>query len=160
MSNPPDPTLTIKSILDTYWENSTYNPLGVPKPVITTPAEQKRFAFGDTDVIHVYSVVGQDIKRGLTNAYRDRIDKCTIDIATAVSSKRAANLRSVVENILDAPTVRSSPSTRPSQSAGDDYDASPYDQIIPINHTTKEDVNRRWFRIIIEVDCRKFWEAR
>jgi hypothetical protein len=153
-----EPTLTLKAILEDNWDESN-----CARPMFYTPAEVKRQDLGDHDAITIYSVARTDTKTGLTNAYRTRVDTVSIDIVNFVEYNQSLRLRAEVERILDLPTVRSSPATRPNTGTfpqEDPYTAGTYDQIIPITSRTQEDRNRLWWRTIIDVELRSYWEAR
>jgi hypothetical protein len=156
MSSPQEPTLTVKTILEANW-----NTTNCPLPLFNTPTEVKRLDLTDRDAITIYSVARTDTKVGLTNAYRDRVDTTSLDIMTFHSYARMMQLRAEVERIIDLTTVRSSPTTRPMVATyGDPYTANTYDQIIPISSHTQEDRNRKWWRTIIDVELKTWWEAR
>ena len=156
MTSPPEPTLTLKTLLEANWNVSN-----CPTPLFYTPTEVKRLDLTDRDAITLYSVARIDTKVGCINAYRDRSDTTSIDIMTFASFARMQQLRAEVERILDLTTVRSSPTTRPMVATySDPYTANSYDQVIPIASHTQEDRNRKWWRTIIDVELKSWWEAR
>jgi len=104
------------------------------------------------DVVGIYSVLGEDRKEGIMNAFRTRIDYVTIDASTTDRDRFQLLWKEIIR-ILDLPAVRSSPPTKP-----DGADA--YDQFIPTAHKTMEDRNRQWWRLIIEGEFRGYWDAR
>jgi hypothetical protein len=152
MSNPPDPTTTLKAIFEAQW-----NTTNCPLPNFFTPATTKRIDADVKDAVQIYSVNRSDTKMGVSNAYRTRVDVCTVDFITFVSYERFEKMRYEIERILDLAGTRSSPTTYPT---GTPYTANAYDQIVPINSTTREDRNRNWWRGLIEVEMRAYWEAR
>jgi len=156
MTNPADPTLTLKTIFEARW-----NTANSPTPKFYTPAETKRIDSDTQDVVQFYSVTRVDKKEGVSNAYRDRVDVVSIDFETFEDYAHFMAMRCEVERIIDLATTRSSPTTRPMVATyADSYTANQYDQIVPISSYTWEDRNRRWYRCRIEVEMRTFWEAR
>ena len=173
MVGPPDPTLTVVSILK---ENWTAANVADTTPKFTIPYREKRYPCKDYDVIFVYTVTGQTPKRGLSNAFRDRLDHVSVDVSSAVADNgpgRMALLMKEVERIFDLAAVRSSPPTRPNAtiygSAGsspdtefyfDLYDCTGYDQLIPVGWVPHEDSNRQWWRKVYDLELRTYWEGR
>jgi len=158
MTSPAEPTLTVKTLLEAQWTSAN---VGGTTPDFYTPATVKRIDMSNKDAITIYSVARTDTKMGVTNAFRDRVDTVSIDIMTFVDYNRFMLLRAEVERILDLAASRSSPTTRPMVATySDPYTANAYDQLIPISSHTQEDRNRKWWRCIIDVELKSYWEAR
>ncbi len=148
--------MTLKTIFESQWLNANS-----PTPQFFTPAVTKRIDSDTQDAVQFYSVTRVDKKEGVSNAYRSRTDVVAVDFETFEDYAHFMAMRAEVERILDLITTRSSPTTRPMVATySDSYTANAYDQIVPIGSRTWEDRNRKWYRCVVDVEMRSYWEAR